>query len=105
LWDIDLIIRRSLVIGPLATILTVVFALAEQVLLPVLLNFIPGMESSSSISTVASVVIVVVLIKPLHARLQAGVNRLVDRLVGGDRTSESLRREEDVFIPPPSEQQ
>jgi hypothetical protein len=34
LWDIDLIIRRSLVIAPLLTILTVVFELATQLLLP-----------------------------------------------------------------------
>jgi hypothetical protein len=105
LWDVDLIIRRSLVIGPLATILTVVFALAEQLLVPFLLKSILGMEDSSTINTVASVVIIVVLFKPLHARLNAGVNRLVDWLVGADRTSESLWREEDTFVSPPSEQQ
>jgi hypothetical protein len=104
LWDIDLIIRRSLVIGPLATILTVVFELANQLLLPFLFRFIPGMEDSSTINTVASVVIVVVLVKPLHARLNAGVNRLVDRLVGGDGKRASPGRDEDTFISPPSSQ-
>jgi hypothetical protein len=104
LWDIDLIIRRGLVIGPLATILTVGFELANQVLLPFLFRFIPGMEESSPINTVVSVVIVVVLVKPLHARLNAGVNRLVDWLVGGDRTSGSPRQEKDTFISPPSDQ-
>jgi hypothetical protein len=108
LWDIDLIIRRSLVIGPLATILTVIFELANQLLLPFIFRSIPGLAISakpgSPISTVASVVIVVVLFKPLHARLEAGVNRLVYRLVGGDRTSESLQREEEIFISPPSDQ-
>jgi hypothetical protein len=87
LWDIDLIIRRSLVIGPLATILTVVFELANQLLLPFIFKFIPGIEVSKSINTVASVVIVVVLFKPLHARLNADVNRLVDWLVGGRQQS------------------
>src|SRR5215212_5931223 len=92
LWDIDLIIRRSLVIGPLATILTVVFELANQRLLPFIFHFIPAIEDSPSINTVASVVIVVVLFKPLHARLDAGVNRLVDWLVGGRQQSRRLAR-------------
>ena len=92
LWDIDLIIRRSLVIGPLATILTVVFELANQLLLPFIFHFIPAIEDSSSIKTVASVVIVVMLFKPLHARLDAGVNRLVDWLVVGRKQSRRLAR-------------
>jgi hypothetical protein len=92
LWDIDLIIRRSLVIGPLATILTVVFELANQLLLPFIFQFIPALEDSSSIETVASVVIVVVLFKPLHARLNADVNRVVDWLVVGRKQSRRLAR-------------
>jgi len=92
LWDIDLIIRRSLVIGPLATTLTIVFELANKLLLPFIFQFIPGLDNSSSINTVASVVIVVVLFKPLHARLEAGVNRLVDWLVGGRQQSRRLAR-------------
>jgi hypothetical protein len=92
LWDIDLIIRRSLVIGPLATILTVVFELANQLLLPFIFRFIPGIEDSSSIKTVVSVLIVVVLFKPLHARLNADVNRLVDWLVVGRKQSRRLAR-------------
>jgi hypothetical protein len=92
LWDIDLIIRRSLVIGPLATILTVVFELANLLLLPVVFQFIPALDDSSSINTVLSVVIVVVLFKPLHARLDARVNRVVDWLVGGRQQSRRLAR-------------
>jgi len=92
LWDIDLIIRRSLVIGPLLTILTVVFELANLLLLPFIFQFIPALEDFSSIKTVLSVVIVVVLFKPLHARLDARVNRLVDWLVGGRQQSRRLTR-------------
>jgi hypothetical protein len=92
LWDIDLIIKRSLVIGPLLTILTVVFELATQLLLPYIFQFIPALEDSSSINTVLSVVIVVALFKPLHARLDAVVNRVVDRLVGGHQQSRRLAR-------------
>jgi hypothetical protein len=82
LWDIQIIIRRSLVIGPLLTVLTVVFVLATQLLLPFIFQFIPALEDSPSIKTVVSVLIVVALFKPLHARLEAGVSRLVDRLMG-----------------------
>ena len=92
LWDIDLIIRRSLVIAPLLTILTVVFELATQLLLPFIFQFIPALEDSSSIKTVASVLIVVALFKPLHARLDAGVNRVVDWLVVGRQQSRRLAR-------------
>ena len=90
LWDIDLIIRRSLVIGPLLTILTVVFELATQLLLPFIFQFIPALEDSSSIKTVVSVLIVVVLFKPLHARLDVDANRVVDWLVVG-RKQQSRR--------------
>jgi hypothetical protein len=92
LWDIDLIIRRSLVIGPLLTILTVVFELANLLLLPFIFKFIPPLEDSEPINTVVSVVIVVVLFKPLHARLDTGVNRLVDWLVIGRQHSRRLAR-------------
>jgi len=92
LWDIDLIIKRSLVVGPLLTILTVVFELANLLLLPFIFHFIPGLKVSSSIKTVLSVVIVVALFKPLHARLDVGVNRLVDWLVVGRQQSRRLAR-------------
>ena len=92
LWDIDLIIKRSLVIGPLLTILTVVFELATQLLLPFIFQFIPALEDSSSIKTVVSVLIVVVLFKPLHARLDVDVNRLVDWLVSRRQQSRRLAR-------------
>jgi hypothetical protein len=92
LWDIDLIIRRSLVIGPLLTILTVVFELANLLLLPFIFQFIPALDDSSSIKTVLSVVIVVALFKPLHARLDARVNRVVDWLDGGRQQSRRLAR-------------
>jgi hypothetical protein len=92
LWDIDLIIRRSLVIGPLLTILTVVFELATQLLLPFIFQFIPALDDSSSIKTVVSVLIVVVLFKPLHARLDADVNRVVDWLVGRREHGRRLAR-------------
>jgi hypothetical protein len=91
LWDIDLIIRRSLVIGPLLTVLTVVFELANELLLPFIFQFIPALDDSSSINTVVSVLIVVVLLKPLHDRLEAIVKRIPDRFFGGGAAKGSPR--------------
>ncbi len=91
LWDIDLIIKRSLVIGPLLTVLTVVFELANRLLLPFILRSILGLEDSSSINTVVSVLIVVVLLKPLHDRLEAIVKRIPDRFFGGSAAKEPPR--------------
>ena len=91
LWDINLIIRRSLVIGPLLTILTIIFELANQLLLPFILRSILGLEDSSSINTVVSVLIVVVLLKPLHDRLEVIVKRLPDRFFGGVAANEPPR--------------
>lgn len=88
LWDINLIIRRSLVIGPLLTILTIVFELANELLLPYIFQFIPALDDSSSITTVVSVLIVVVLLKPMHDRLEAIVKRIPDRFFGGVAANE-----------------
>jgi hypothetical protein len=100
LWDIDLIIRRSLVYVPLSAVLTTVFVITDTLLLPRLLRSILGMEDSS-LTTVVSGVIIAVLFKPLRSRIEAGVNRLVDWFVGGTRAA--ARREEDTFISPPSD--
>jgi hypothetical protein len=86
------ILRYHLIIGPLLTILTVVFELVKQQLLPFIFQDILALEDSSSINTVVSVLIVVAVFKPLHDRLEAVVNRVVDWLVGAYRTSESPRR-------------
>jgi signal transduction histidine kinase len=95
LWDIDLIIRGSLVYGPLSVVLVAVFAIMDTLLLPFVFRFIPGVEDSSSIITVASVLIVVVLLKPLHARIQAGVDRLIVRLTYGEQRRLAYRERPD----------
>jgi hypothetical protein len=45
----------------------------------------------SLVATFGSVIVIAVGFQPLRNRIQGGVDRLFDRLVGGDRTSESLR--------------
>ena len=89
LWDIDLIIRRSLVYGSLSLVLTALFAITDT-LLQSLFFFITGAEQSL-VPTFGSVIVIAVGFQPLRNRIQGGVDRLFDRLVGGDRMSESLR--------------
>ena len=89
LWDIDLIIRRSLVIGSLSVTLTAVFSITDT-LLQSLFFFITGVEQSR-IATFASVIFIAVAFLPLRHRVEGGVNSLVYRLVGDDGTSESFR--------------
>ena len=89
LWDIDLIIRRSLVYASLSLVLTSVFSITDT-LLQSLFFFFTGVEQSL-VATFGSVIVIAVGFQPLRNRIQGGVDRLFDRLVGGDRTSESLR--------------
>src|SRR5215203_4876572 len=89
LWDIDLIIRRSLVYGSLSLVLTSVFSITDT-LLQSLFFFITGAEQSL-VPTFGSVIVIAVGFQPLRNRIQGGVDRLFDRLVGSDKTSESLQ--------------
>src|SRR5215208_4892449 len=89
LWDIDLIIRRTLVYGSLSLVLTAMFSITDT-LLQSLFFFITGAEQSL-VSTFGSVIVIAVGFQPLRNRIQGGVDRLFDRLVGSDKTSESLQ--------------
>jgi hypothetical protein len=86
LYDIDLIINRTLVYGSLSVVLLAMFAVTDE-LLERLFSSLLGMESP--ITTFVSVVAVAVLFEPLRRRLQAGVDRFVHRRIGDDGTSES----------------
>jgi hypothetical protein len=86
LWDIDRIIKLSLVYSLLAAVLAIVFALAEQLLVPSIFQFIPALDDSPSIKTAASVVIAVAVIKPSHTWIKKGVRKLLgDQRVDGQR--------------------
>ena len=92
LWDIDLIIKRSLVYGSLSAVLAAVFAITDTLLLPTLVKSILG-EDDPTLNAVISAVIIAVLFEPLRRRIKVGVNKLSDWLsdwlARGDGTSES----------------
>ena len=93
LWDINLIIKRTLVYSLLSAGLAIVFELANQLLLPFAFQFIPILEDSTSIRTGVSIVIAVAVLKPLYAWITKYVSKLGDWIAG--------RRAEDIFVPPP----
>jgi hypothetical protein len=90
LWDIDVIINRTLVYGSLSAVLAAVFAITDTLLLPLLVKAVLG-EDDPSLNAVISAVIIAVLFEPLRRRIKAGVNRLTDWLAGSHSTSELPR--------------
>jgi hypothetical protein len=90
LWDIDLIINRTLVYGSLSAVLAAVFAITDTLLLPLLVTAILG-EDDATLNAVVSAVIIAVLFEPLRRRIKEGVKRLTDWLAGDDGMSESPR--------------
>jgi hypothetical protein len=101
LWDIDLIIKFTLVYSTLSAVLTAMFAITDT-LMQSLFFFITGVEQSR-VATFASVIVIAVGFQPLRNLIQGGGDRLFDRLVGGDRNSEVLGPEEESVISPPSD--
>jgi hypothetical protein len=98
---------RTLVYSSLISLVVAVYTLTDLLLVPLLLPSILG-EKDPSLTAFFSVVIIVVLFKPLRNRIEAGVNRLGDWLGGGDEPSffispPSDRDEPSPFIRPPSD--
>ena len=69
LWDVDLVINRSLVYGALTTVVVAVYVAVVGVL--------GGLAGSHAGAPVVATAVVAVLAQPLHLRLQRAVNRLV----------------------------
>jgi hypothetical protein len=90
LWDIDMIINRTLVYGTLSAVLAAIFALTEALVIPFVVKHVLG-KSNDSLNVGVSAVIIAVLFEPLRRRIKAGVKRLTDWLAGGDGVSESPR--------------
>ena len=71
LWEIDLIINRSLVYGGLTALVILLYALGVGAL-----GLFVGTQYGVAVA-VATTIVVAVLFQPLRARLQRGVNRLM----------------------------
>jgi hypothetical protein len=89
LWNIDIIINRTIVYGSLSGVLTALFSITDT-LLQSLFFFITGVEQSR-IATFASVIVIAVAFQPFRNRIQGGVNRLTDWLAGGEGMSGAPR--------------
>jgi hypothetical protein len=74
LWDIDTLINRALVYGPLTLTLTAVFV-GLVVGLQALLGGIGVIGQDNTLAIVLSTVAIVVLVQPLRRRLQALIDR------------------------------
>jgi hypothetical protein len=85
LWHIDFIINRTLVYSSLSALLTIVFAITDQ-LLQYLLFFIIRVEQSG-VATFASLAVIAVAFQPMRRRIEMIVDRLVQRRIGGAGTS------------------
>jgi signal transduction histidine kinase len=69
MWDVDLVINRSLVYGALTAVVVGVYVAVVGVL--------GGLAGSRAGAPVVATAVVAVLAQPLHLRLQRAVNRLV----------------------------
>jgi len=90
LWDIDLIINRTIVYGSLSAVLAAVFVLTDTLLLPLLVQSVLG-KDNPSLNAVVAALIIAVLFEPLRRRIKEGVDRLTDWLAGSHSTGEPPR--------------
>jgi hypothetical protein len=75
LWDIDTIIRRTLIYGSLTATLTAVFVGLVIGLQALLGGLLGGIDQDSGVAIVLSTLAIVILIGPLRRRLQAVIDR------------------------------
>ena len=101
------LVIRTVVYSSLISVVGAVYTLTDLLLVPLLAQSTLG-EKDRSLTAFFSVVIIVVLFKPLRSRIEAGVNRLGDWLGSGDEASSFIsppphRDEPSPFIRPPSD--
>ena len=93
LWNIDRIIKLSIVFSVLSAVLTIVFELANQLLLPFIFQFIPALDDSPSIKKAASVVIAVAVLKPSYTWINKGVSKLLGNRRVGDQRQQQIENQ------------
>ncbi len=88
LWDVDIVINRTLVYGTLTGVLIAVY-LSSVVLLQILFRGLAGQESP--LAVVASTLVIAALFSPLRQRIQAVIDRrLYRRKYNAARTLETF---------------
>jgi hypothetical protein len=102
------LVIRTVVYSTLISAVGAMYTLTDLLLVPLLAQATLG-KQDRSLTAFFSVVIIVVVFKPLRNRIEAGVNRLGDWLGGGDEASSFIspppnRDEPSPFISPPSDQ-
>jgi len=100
LYDIDLLINRTLVYGSLTGILFAIY-FVSVISVQALIEAITGIHQESALAIVASTLLTVALIQPLRRRIQRGIDRrFYRRRYNAARTLErlasTLRQEVDL---------
>jgi len=74
LWDIDVIINRTLVYGTLTAMLALVYV-GPVIVLQFLQNGLAGQAAENPLTVVASTLVIAALFNPLRRRIQAFIDR------------------------------
>lgn len=74
LWDVDVVINRTLVYGSLTALLTGIYA-ASVVILQSIMHAITGHGQDSALAIVVSTLLIAALVRPLRQRIQRTIDR------------------------------
>jgi hypothetical protein len=77
LYDIDLIVKRTVVYGVVSAVLAAVYVVGVLVLQGPLVRIVPG--EAQTLATAGSTLLVAALFRPIRARVQRTIDRRFDR--------------------------